>query len=141
MFIGNHPYRIDEKGRLKLPADFARDLGPSFAVTRGLNGCLWLIPDAEWRAFVERLRGTSLFDDTNLPLRRFFIGSAEVTSLDNQARLTLPPLLREYAGITHEIVVMGADRVVEVWARDRWAEYQARLPDDTIQELARRAGL
>lgn len=141
MFQGGHSYHIDEKGRLKLPADFASALGSSFTITRGHNGCLWVIPDEEWRTIVARLQGDTLVDQRLLALRRYFIGSAVTTSLDGQGRLTIPPLLRDLAEIQHEVMAVGIGSRIEIWSRERWEAYEARLSDELIEELARSAGL
>lgn len=141
MFQGSHPYHIDDKGRLKMPADFARALGAAFIVTRGMEGCLWLLPDTEWRQLVERLRGQTLADPRTRALQRHFIGAAESLSLDGQGRITIPPVLREAAGIRHELMLVGVETRVEVWSRERWDAYQTSLSDEAIEELARGLGI
>jgi MraZ protein len=141
LFQGAHAYHIDEKGRLKLPAEFASALGASFTMSRGHSGCLWLTPDDEWRSLVERLHGTSIVDQRSLALQRYFIGSAVALSVDGQGRLSIPPVLREFAGIQHEVMVVGIGARVEIWARERWDAYEAGLSDELIEELARSAGL
>jgi MraZ protein len=141
MFQGGHLYHVDEKGRLKLPAEFAAGLGAPFTLTRGQGRCLWLLPEAEWVRLASRLEGESLFDERRLALARFFIGAAVRCQPDVQGRIPLPPLLREFAGIEHEAVVLGTGPRVEIWSRQRWEEYQARLSDDLIAELARAAGI
>jgi MraZ protein len=141
VFQGAHPYRIDEKGRLKMPAEFVAGLGSDFTVTRGQNGCLWIMPEADWRELVERVRGDSLVDQRALALQRYFIGSAVTLSLDAQGRLAVPPVLRELAGIRHEVMLVGIGSRIELWARERWDEYEARLNDELIAELARGAGI
>jgi len=141
VFQGAHPYRIDDKGRLKLPAEFVPALGASFTLTRGHNGCLWVMPEADWLRVVERLRGESIVDQRALALQRYFIGSAVTLTLDGQGRLSVPPVLREFAAIRHEVMLVGTGARIEVWARERWDEYESRLNDELIAELARAAGL
>ena len=141
MFQGAFPYRIDDKGRLKMPAEFVHGLGASFTLTRGHNGCLWAMPEEQWEAMVARLQGDSIVDQRALALQRYFIGSAATLSLDAQGRLSIPPVLREFAGIQHEVMVVGIGARIEIWSRERWDEYEARLNDELIAELARSAGL
>jgi MraZ protein len=141
MFQGASAYHVDDKGRLKMPAEFVRELGASFTITRGLGGCLWVLPDAEWKAMAERLRGDSMVDQRALALQRAFIGSAQAVSFDGQGRVTIPPVLREFAGITHEVMIVGTGPRVEIWARDRWETYNSTLSDELLEELARGAGL
>lgn len=141
MFQGGYAYHTDDKGRLKLPAEFVHRMGPSFTITRGHNGCLWMMPEAEWEAMAARLHGDSIVDQRSLALQRYFIGSAVTAALDGQGRLTIPPVLREFAGIQHEVMIVGIGSRVEIWARQRWDEYESRLSDELIEELARSAGL
>lgn len=142
MFQGAFPYRIDDRGRLKMPAEFVDALGSSFTVTRGnTKGCLWVLPDAEWEPMIERLRGDSLFDQRFLALQRWFIGFAAKTSLDPQGRLTIPPVLREFAGIEHEAMLVGIGNRIEIWSKEGWEAYENQLNGDLIEELARGAGI
>lgn len=141
MFQDAYPYHVDDKGRLKMPAEFVAGLGDSFTITKGSGNCLWIRPDADWLPVLERLQSESLVDQRVLTLQRYFVGSAKRVSLDSQGRLTLPPVLREYYGIQHEVMVVGTGPRVEVWARDKWDAYEASLSDDLIEELARSAGL
>ncbi len=124
-----------------MPAEFVHALGASFTLTRGQGGCLWAIPEAGWQAMVERLQGDSIVDQRALALQRYFIGSAATLSLDAQGRLGIPPVLRECAGIQHEVMVVGIGPRIEIWSRERWDEYESRLNDELIAELARSAGL
>jgi MraZ protein len=141
VFQGSHPYHIDDKGRLKMPAEFVHGLGSSFTITRGYRGSLWVLPEAEWRVLVKKLESERLIDQRALTLQRYFIGSAVVTSLDGQGRLTLPQVLRDYAGIQHEVIVVGIGAKVEIWAQAKWAEEDALLSDELLEEYARGAGL
>lgn len=141
MFQGTFPYRIDDKGRLKMPAEFVRPLGSTFTLTKGTNGCLWALTEAEWERMAERLRGTSLLDQKTQAMQRWFVGAAVEVALDTQGRLSVPPVLREYAAIQHEVVVVGVDTRVEIWSRERWDAYQQRLSDELMEELGRGLGI
>jgi MraZ protein len=141
VFQGAHAYHIDEKGRLKMPAEFAHGLGATFTITKGKDRCLWVMPDAEWQALVARLKPESLLDQRSLALQRYFIGSAVTLSLDGQGRLSLPGVLREFAGIGHELMLVGIGARVEIWSREHWDAYESQLSDDLIEELARSAGI
>jgi MraZ protein len=138
---GAHAYHIDDKGRLKLPAEFVAGLGAPFTLTKGQHGCLWLLPAPEWEAMAARLRSDSLLDHRTLALQRYFIGSAATLSPDAQARISLPAHLREFAGLSHEVMLVGTGTRVELWSRERWAAYERELSDQLIEELARSAGL
>src|SRR6266498_3838930 len=101
-FTGQYSYHLDEKGRTKLPAPFVDGLGAGFVATHGPDGCVWLLPDGEWRQLRERLQARGFADRGARRLQRFFLGGAVSCSLDAHGRLTLPALLRHYAGIDSE---------------------------------------
>ena len=142
MLQGAFPYHIDDKGRLKMPAEFVGPLGTSFTITRGIpKGCLWLLPQAEWEPMLDRLEGDSLLDQRLLTLQRWFIGAAAQVSLDGQGRLTIPQTHREMAGIQREVMLVGTRRRVELWSRERWDAYQNQLTDEMIEDFGRSAGI
>ncbi len=141
MFQGAFPYRIDDKGRLKMPAEFVAELGESFTIIRGMGKYLWILPEHEWSTMVTQLRGESMADQRAMPLQRWFIGSAVTTALDGQGRVALPTVLRDHAAIKHEVMLVGVGTRIELWSRERWDAYEAEVSEQLIEELARSAGL
>ena len=129
---------MDAKGRLVLPAKFRSQLGMDLTVTKGLNRCLWLFPEETWQRVSEQLTAETLGSPDTLALQRFFLGSAADAGPDEQGRVLLPPLLREYAGIEREVVTVGMGARLEVWSRERWDAYQNDLTDERILELTSR---
>lgn len=141
MFQGSFPYHIDDKGRLKMPAEFVHGLGTSFTITRGYRGCLWVLPEAEWREMAGKLHSDHLIDQPTLTLQRYFVGAAVTLSLDAQGRVALPAVLREFAGIRHEAMLVGIGPRVEIWSRENWDRYEAQVSDELLEEYSRKAGL
>src|SRR5687767_10758924 len=141
MFSGAHYHAVDDKGRTKMPGRFASRLGAEFVATRGMHGCVWVFEAAEWEKVLQKLGAESLVDSRALTLQRFFLGAATECSLDPQGRLTIPPVLRDHAGIDKEILVIGACNKIEIWARDRWDTFNATLTDEKLEELGRAVGL
>lgn len=142
MFSGTYNHTVDAKGRLVLPSRFRGSLGQLLYLTRGINRCLWLFPDEGWRAVVEMLGADSMTNPDTLALQRFFVGSAAECTPDDMGRIPLPALLRDYAGIDRETVVVGVGPRVEIWSRERWDAYSAQdLSDERILEMAQRASL
>src|SRR5438067_1911731 len=135
------PEHVDEKGRTKLPPPFAAALGASFIATRGLDGCIWLLPHSEWQRLVEPLQPGTFGTRATRRLQRFFIGGAVECSLDAQGRLSLPAALRNYAGIQAEILIAGVGPWVEVWSRQRWSAEAETLDATEVDELLRSARL
>jgi MraZ protein len=138
MFSGAFPHSVDAKGRLVLPARFRVQVGVHLTLTKGLHRCLWLFPEETWSRLLSQLGGETLSGPDTLALQRFFLGSAVDAGPDDQGRIALPPLLREYAGIDKEVVTVRMGNRLEVWARDRWDAYQNELTDDMILELTAR---
>lgn len=141
MFQGAYPYRIDDKGRLKMPVEFVHPLGSTFTLTKSDSGCLWALSQEAWEQMAARLRGTTLMDEGVRMLQRWFVASAHTVSLDPQGRLIIPQLLREYAGIQHDAVIAGVDWAVEIWSKERWDALQKGMDPLMISELARKAGI
>jgi len=136
MFHGSSHHTLDGKGRVVLPAKFRYKLGETFMLTRGLNGCLWVFSEDQWKIREQKLSGLSMLSSNGLALQRFFLGSAVETRVDDQGRTPISAFLRDVAGIEKELVVVGAGDRIEVWARERWDAYNATLTDDRIEELA-----
>ena len=111
MFRGNHPTRVDEKGRLKVPAEFKRVIdqkyGTQFYITSLDGKVAQLYPFEEWERIEQKLAGLSTFN----PTKKKFLDRAnyygQMVDLDGQGRLLLPQLLRDAADIKGEVAVTG----------------------------------
>jgi MraZ protein len=136
-FTGSYSYHLDEKGRTKLPPSFATGLGARFVATRGLDGCLWLLPQPEWEALLRQLEAAGLASRSARRLQRFFVGSAVACSLDPQGRMAVPPLLRAAARLNSEVILAGVGRRVEVWSPERWNAETGELDEVEMDELLR----
>lgn len=123
MFLGQHEHSVDDKGRLFLPAKFRERLGPTFVVTKGLDGCLFVYPLREWEVISARLQEmTTSRSDARAFVRLFFSGAAEL-DFDKQGRINIPEPLRQHAMLIKDAVVIGAGRRVEVWSSASWHDY------------------
>jgi MraZ protein len=123
MFFGTHTPRLDDKGRLFLPAKFRDELQEGLVITRGQERCLTVWPIAEFRALTEQFRQAPVTNKRARDyLRMLFAGASDETP-DKQGRITIPPMLREYASLTRDCVVIGAMNRVEVWDAASWQEY------------------
>lgn len=127
MFYGEYEHALDDKSRVTIPSKMREVLaGRSISqlmLTRSvLDPCLVLYPPAEWARIEARIRELSMVDPSARQYRRqLFSGAVEVTP-DRSGRILVPVPLREYAGITREVVFAGVSSFVEVWAKDRWAD-------------------
>jgi MraZ protein len=125
VFLGTYSPRLDEKSRLVLPAKFRDELAAGLVVTKGQERCLYVFAAAEFAALTERLREAPLTAKGARDYSRVFFASAHDEVPDKQGRITVPAPLREYAGLTRDCAVIGANTRVEIWAADAWRDYLA----------------
>jgi MraZ protein len=123
MFLGTHAPRLDEKGRLFLPAKFREGLAAGLVMTKGQVLSLVVWPDSEFRSYSERLGEASRSDARVRAHMRVFFSSAFDQAPDKQGRVTIPPQLREYAGLDRDVVVVGNNNTVEIWDSAAWETY------------------
>ncbi|MHB1614311.1 MAG: division/cell wall cluster transcriptional repressor MraZ [Actinomycetes bacterium] len=126
MFFGSFSPRLDDKGRLILPAKFRDELEKGLVITKGPNRCLTVLPMAEFISMTAELREAPRGDTRSQERLRVIFASAHDEVPDRQGRITLPGPLREYAGLTRDCTVIGFNERVEIWAADAWAEFLAR---------------
>ena len=115
---GTYEHSIDAKGRLFIPASLRKELGQTFHVTVGQDHCLSVYSDESWAAFMARLKELSYNEVKKL--RALFAYAADCEP-DSQGRILIPAKLREYAGLTKEVVVVGSFDRAEIWSAERWA--------------------
>ena len=121
-----YDHSLDPKGRLTLPAPFRERLADERRVVCALSldkGCLEINPQSVWLTFLERLDSLSRTNPKAVSVRRALSWTSFRCEMDGQGRVLLPQQLRVLVGITREVKVAGAIRVIEVWDRARWEEY------------------
>jgi MraZ protein len=123
VFLGTHSPRLDDKGRLFLPAKFRAQLADGLVVTRGQERCLYVFDMAEFMRLAEQMRSTPVTSKAARDYLRVFLSGASDEVPDKQGRITFPPGLREYAGLDRECTVIGAGSRVEIWDATAWATY------------------
>jgi len=121
--LGEHRPRLDEKGRLFLPAKFRDDLAEGLVITKGQDRCLYVFPQSEWARIRDLLRTAPLTASTTRTFARVFFASASDEQLDRQGRITIPATLRQYAGLDRDCVVIGADTRAEIWDAPTWDSF------------------
>src|SRR5215217_1777676 len=125
VFLGTHSPRLDDKGRMFLPAKFRDELAEGLVITKGQERCLFVFPMAEFTQIAEQLRAAPMTHKAARAYSRVFFASASDEVPDKQGRITIPPHLREYAGLSRDCVVIGAIERVEVWNAAAWEQYSA----------------
>lgn len=141
MFMGEYNHTIDAKGRLIVPAKFREQLGSEFVVTKGLDGCLFVYSNEEWKHIEDKFREIPLTTKDARKFSRFFFAGAAVCEVDKQGRILLPANLREYAAIEKDVVSVGVLNRVEIWSRDRWLDNGDYDDMDEIAERMAEMGL
>ncbi len=137
MFVGEYNHSIDSKGRITVPSKFRDMLGEHFTVTKGLDGCLWVFPGKEWEAFSQKLANLPIGKKEVRSFSRFFLAGACEAETDKMGRILLPQVLRDYAHLDSEAVVIGAGNRAEIWNKQAWEEISSF---DDVDELAEKMG-
>ena len=122
MFLGTHTPKLDEKGRLILPAKFRDELADGLVITRFQERCLAIWPVAAFVEVAQSVRGASSSQQVRDYQRMLASGASDETP-DKQGRITIPPHLRTYASLEKDCVVVGAINRVEVWDAGAWEQY------------------
>ncbi|MTI95038.1 MAG: division/cell wall cluster transcriptional repressor MraZ [Firmicutes bacterium] len=135
MFLGEYQHSIDDKGRLIMPARFREQLGEKFIITRGLDGCLFVYEQSEWSKLAQEVRDLPLAKKDARTFSRMLFSGAVECECDKQGRVSIPCSLREYAKIDREVVTIGVSTRIEIWAHERWEEFNSDA-GDKFEELA-----
>ncbi|MEG2283774.1 MAG: division/cell wall cluster transcriptional repressor MraZ [Bacilli bacterium] len=123
MLIGEYHHSIDEKNRLIIPSKFRTDLGDSFIVTRGLEGCLFVYPLIEWNNIVTKLKSLPFTKKDARSFSRFFLSGATTAEFDKQGRISIASPLVTYANLKKDCVVIGMNDRLEIWSKDAWDSF------------------
>lgn len=135
MFMGEFKHSIDAKGRLIIPAKFRDQLNGHFVVTRGLDGCLFGYPMAEWQQMEEKLKTLPLTKRDARAFVRFLYSAATECDIDKQGRINIPDTLCAHADLTKKCVVVGVSNRIEIWSEERWQQFTSTTAND-FDEIA-----
>ncbi len=132
MLIGEYQHNIDAKGRVAVPTKFRDDLGMRFYITKGLDGCLFVLQQSEWEKLEEKIRQMPISKARTIQ-RFFFSGAAEVQP-DKQGRILIPQPLREHASLNKEVIFIGTANRVEIWDSAKWTSFNSSITEESIEE-------
>lgn len=141
MFMGEYNHTIDAKGRLIIPSKFREILGDAFVVTKGLDGCLFVYDNEEWKRFEEKLRALPITNKEARQFVRFFLAGATEAEVDKQGRILIPNVLREFAELTKDVVLVGVGSRIEIWGKERFEDTATFEDMDEIAEHMAELGL
>ncbi|HLD69592.1 MAG TPA: division/cell wall cluster transcriptional repressor MraZ [Candidatus Omnitrophota bacterium] len=139
MFYGEYSHTIDRKGRLILPARFreiCKENGiEKFFVTRGLDKCLFMFNEEEWRVQEQKFKTMSFTKQESRSFNRLFFSGAVDVVPDRQGRFIIPQYLKDYADIKRDTVIIGISNRIEIWNGHAWQEFYSRSKD-TFEQIA-----
>ena len=130
MLLGTYAPKLDDKGRVILPAKFHEELANGVVVTRGQERCLYVFTEREFEAYYEKLRQAPLSSKQARDFIRLLTSGASQERPDAQHRITIPPVLREYAGLERDLTVIGAGTHAEIWSTQAWESYYEGAESD-----------
>ena len=125
MFLGTYAPKLDEKGRIILPAKFRDELSTGVVMTRGQERCIYVFANREFEEMHEKIRQAPITSKQGRDYLRVLLSGASSETPDKQNRVTIPANLREYAGLDRELTVIGAGSRVEIWDSEAWEAYLA----------------
>jgi len=127
VLMGEYLHSIDVKGRIILPVDFREELGTTFIITKGLDRCLFVYHQSEWKVLSEKLKQLPLSKPEARAFVRFFFSGARQLECDKQSRFLVPGTLRDYAMLEKDVVLIGVSNRIEVWNKAQWEAYNDEI--------------
>jgi len=141
VFYGEYEHTIDRKGRLIIPSRFREVMKEHFVerfvATRGLDHCLFLFPEDEWRAQEAKFRALPFTKQESRRFNRFFFAGAAELTCDKQGRILVPDYLKEFAGIKRDVILVGISNRVEIWDKGEWGKFYEEFKD-SYEQIAER---
>ena len=127
MFYGEYEHTIDKKGRLIVPSKF-RDSFKEYDVeklyiTRGLDKCLFIFTESEWKTQESKLKSISFTKSDSRKFSRMYFAGASQLECDKQGRILIPKYLKDYAAIKRDVMIVGVSNRIEIWSKDDWQHY------------------
>ena len=132
MFTGEYRHTVDDKGRLAVPARFRAHLAGGAQVSKWIDGCAALFPRADWDELARQTAALPVTDQGARTFQRFLFGTAFEVELDRQGRFVLPAVLRDFAGLESEVVVIGARNHLEFWSPKGWSKYSKQMDQPEV---------
>lgn len=129
--MGTYEHTMDAKGRMAFPTKLRERLGLSFIVTIGLDRCLYVFSEDEWENFTEKLK--TLTGDKAKTAKLFIVRACPVEP-DKQGRILIPQQLREYAGLDHDVTVLGVINRAEIWDSARFKDMSDSVTEDMLSD-------
>ena len=139
MFYGEYEHTLDKKGRLIIPSKFRESAKEQeieqFFITRGLDTCLFVFAEEEWRLQEQKFKSASFTKPDVRKFNRLFFSGAIAAAADKQGRILIPAYLKDFAGIKRDVMIVGVSNRFEIWSKEKWMEYY-KDTRDSFEEVA-----
>ena len=140
MFRGSSFHTIDAKGRIIIPSRFREEInagGSDGVMVSSMDKCLFAYSYSDWSKIENRILSLAEKSESMRRFRRIFIGGAFDCGIDKQDRILIPPMLRHYAALDKDIVLVGVLDHFEIWSRANWDQENQNMVDDLVKEEVR----
>ncbi|MBI4064959.1 division/cell wall cluster transcriptional repressor MraZ [Candidatus Gottesmanbacteria bacterium] len=128
LFLGEYDHALDNRGRVSLPKKIRQEIEErEIVLLKGFDPCIFGFDRTSWEKEAAKHLDTPVTDEIGRKLRRYLFSSAEKVEIDKLGRILLPALLKEYASLTHSVVIIGAGDHFEIWDIKNWRSYQETL--------------
>lgn len=128
LFLGEYDHALDDRGRITLPRKIRQELGKGeVIVSRGFDACIFGFDRDSWEKEATKQLEAPVTEEKARSIRRYMFAGAQKVEVDKLGRILLPALLKEYAGVTGEVKVIGAGDHFEIWDKEKWEEYARNL--------------
>ena len=131
----NYSHQLDAKNRMRIPAKLREELGDGYTITVGTGGCLYVYTAEQMKSVKETLKKINPFKEKQLQVARYILYNSWEAEEDKQGRILLPSVLREFAGLEKDVVLVGVASRIEIWSKDRWLQSISTYDDD-MDEVA-----
>ena len=139
MLIGEYTHSLDPKKRLSLPVKFRKVIGKKVVMTKGLENCLFVYSESEWKKISQKLSELPFGQADSRGFGRFMFSGAIEVEVDSAGRILIPDFLRTFARLTNKVVVAGVHSRIEIWNERSWNEYKSRI-EKQADSLAEKLG-
>jgi len=135
MFLGEYYYRLDSKDRIAIPAVFRKKLGKKGILTRGIDTCLFLFPNEEWKKLVKKILNLPISKPNSRAFMRLIFAGAKEVELDALGRILIPDYLKKFASLKKDVVICGLFSRIEIWDKEKWERYK-KTTEKESQKIA-----
>jgi MraZ protein len=137
MFNGQFEYRVDEKGRVPIPPKFRTEelKKEGVVLCPGIERCINVYPLSEWKKLANTLTASSIIPSKLRKLNRFIFASSFDVEIDSQGRIMVPLKLRQYAGLSEEVVMAGVNGYIELWSKEQWDKDTANNREEAFHTI------